>query len=64
MKLFGEIVVFLLVVAVLLSLATGPHKHPPADCAGRVQILTSAYGDPLECVCEPGMLSTCVNPGP
>ncbi len=63
MRLVGVIVVLLMVVAVALALAV-VHRHAPVDCTERVVVLQGPHGEPLECVCDAGVLSTCFNPGP
>lgn len=66
MKQLGWIVAILVVVAAVLSLpfVTAHHAPARAPCGGRVLILKGAHGEPLECVCVDGTLSTCFNPGP
>jgi hypothetical protein len=66
MKQLGWIVVILVVVAAALSLpfVTARHTQPAPHCGSRVLILKGAHGEPLECVCVDGTLSTCFNPGP
>jgi hypothetical protein len=44
-----------------LVLARG---QPAADCASRVVIARGPHGEPVECVCIGGRLSTCFDPGP
>lgn len=64
MKQLGWIVVILGVVAAALSLPfIGHHTYPTARCSSRVLILKGAHGEPLECVCVEGTLSSCFNPG-
>jgi hypothetical protein len=39
-------------------------SQPAADCASRVMIVRGPHGEPVECVCIGGRLSTCFDPGP
>jgi hypothetical protein len=64
MKQLGWILAILVVVAAALSLPFITHHTQPAPhCSNRVLILKGAHGEPLECVCVDGTLSTCFNPG-
>jgi hypothetical protein len=64
MKLAGGILAFLLVTAVFLAaLIYGRAQQWPA-CGSQVVILKGPAGQPLECVCFQGSLSTCFDPGP
>lgn len=55
-----------LVVLGLLIAMTLITRHEPRapDCATRIVMLRGPHGEPLECVCVDGALSTCFNPGP
>ena len=62
---------FWLMLAVLVVLAGAfaglvivPRSRPPADCTSRVVIGKGLHGEPVECVCLEGRLSTCFDPGP
>jgi hypothetical protein len=64
MKLAGGILAALLLTAVLLAaLIYGRAQQWPA-CQRQVVIVKSPTGQPLECVCFEGSLSTCFDPGP
>jgi hypothetical protein len=63
-KQLGWILAILVVVAAALSLPfIIHHAQPVPRCRSRVLILKGAHGEPLECVCIDGALSTCFNPG-
>lgn len=64
MKQVALLAAFLLLVAMLLAvpvLAHRPHRWP--DCRGKTVTLTGPRGEPMECVCFPGILATCFAPG-
>jgi len=64
-KLLGWILAFLIAVGVLLAVPViALRTRPWPDCTGRVLIVRGPHGQPLECVCIRGTLSTCFNPGP
>jgi hypothetical protein len=64
MKQLGWLLAILVVVAAALSLPfITHHTQPVPGCSSRVLILKGAHGEPLECVCVDGALSTCFNPG-
>jgi hypothetical protein len=65
MKAFVWILAVLLVLCVLLGVQVLTlAKHPGADCKGRVVIVRGPDGEPLECVCQTGVLAACFKPGP
>jgi hypothetical protein len=65
MKLVSVILTVLLVLGLLLGMEVVTlAKHPASDCSGRIVIVRSAHGEPLECVCQAGVLATCFKPGP
>jgi hypothetical protein len=47
----------------LLPLVASRAQHWP-DCTGRVTVIKGPHGEPIECVCVGGTLSTCFSPGP
>jgi hypothetical protein len=64
MKQLGWLLAILVVVAAALSLSFLAHHNAPVPgCSSRILILKGAHGEPLECVCVDGTLSTCFNPG-
>ena len=64
MRLALGIVAILAVLSIVLAVPLVRHPRPPADCRERVVIVTGPDGQPLECVCIEGALSTCFSPGP
>ena len=48
-----------LLLAVPLS-----RKQAAPDCTNRVVMIKGPHGEPIECVCVGGTLSTCFSPGP
>jgi hypothetical protein len=64
-KPLGLLLLVLVVTAAALAgrvLARG--TQPSADCTSRVVISRGPHGEPVECVCIGGRLSTCFDPGP
>lgn len=65
MKELAWILAFLAGVAVVLAVPLLARRSPPwPDCTSRVVIVKGRHGEPVECVCIAGTLSTCFNPGP
>ena len=65
MKPFWLVLSMLLVLAcAFAALSIIPREQPPADCRSRVVIAKGLHGEPVECVCLEGLISTCFNPGP
>ena len=65
MKLFGSILAILVVLSVLALVPLIARRTQPApDCTSRVVIVKGRHGEPVECVCVGGTLSTCFEPGP
>jgi len=65
MKLFWLLLSMLFVLAcALAALSIIPRSRAPADCGSRVVIAKGLHGEPVECVCLEGQISTCFNPGP
>jgi hypothetical protein len=63
-KLFGVLLAILVALAVVLAVPLiGRRTKPAPDCVGRTVIVKGRHGDPVECVCIDGALSTCFNPG-
>ena len=58
------LLVLVVLAATLAGLVLARTKQPPADCASRVVIAQGRHGEPVECVCIGGRLSTCFDPGP
>jgi hypothetical protein len=64
MKLFALILAGLGLLAILLAVSLMPRRGAPPECTGRVVMMKGPDGDPVECVCLGGTLSTCFAPGP
>jgi hypothetical protein len=65
MKLAGGILAFLFAAAVLFAVLLSANRARPwPDCISRVVIVKGPAGEPVECVCIGGTLSTCFDPGP
>ncbi|HEU4439966.1 MAG TPA: hypothetical protein VFT36_12005 [Methylomirabilota bacterium] len=65
MRLLWLLLVMLVgLAAALAGLVLAPGKEPAADCTSRVMISRGPHGEPVECVCIAGRLSTCFDPGP
>jgi hypothetical protein len=56
--------VLLVLAAALAGLALPPRARPWADCTSRVVTGRGPHGEPVECVCLEGGLSTCLDSGP
>jgi len=52
------------VVLVFALNVARPHKRPSFDCTNQVLVLKGPHGEPLECVCQAGAVSSCFHPGP
>ena len=65
MKLFVGILVALAVVVVLVAMPVVSRRLARSpDCGTSIVTLEGPHGEPLECVCIAGAISTCFNPGP
>lgn len=65
LKLFGWTVGILLILGVLLGAwVLTLAGRPGPGCDGRVVIIRGPNGEPLECICQAGVLAACFNPGP
>jgi hypothetical protein len=65
MKPLGLLLLVLVGLAVALAgLVLARGSQPAPDCASRVLIAHGPHGEPVECVCIGGRLSTCFDPGP
>ena len=64
MKLALGILALLAVLGVVLGMSLMQRAEAPPDCTDRVVIMRGPDGQPLECVCIAGALSTCFSPGP
>jgi len=64
MRHLGLLLLVLVGLAVALAGLVLARGQPAADCASRVVIARGPHGEPVECVCIGGRLSTCFDPGP
>ena len=64
MKSFWLVLTVLLGLSGVLAAIVIPRTRPSPDCTGRVVIGKDPRGQPVECVCLGGRLSTCFDPGP
>jgi hypothetical protein len=64
MKEVTVILALLLGFAVVLGVLVVQRTKPRSDCSGQVVITRDPSGEPVECICIGGTLSTCFNPGP
>ena len=64
MKEVTWMLVLLLGFAVVLAVLVVQRTKPRSDCSGQVVITRDPNGEPVECICIGGTLSTCFNPGP
>ena len=51
-------------IVLVLAARSGPAVRAPQACSGRVVIVRPPRGEPMECVCDAGLLSACFSPGP
>jgi hypothetical protein len=51
-------------LAIALAVQVMGRPEPPPDCTSRVIISRGPHGEPVECVCVGGTISTCFDPGP
>ncbi len=65
MKQFAWMMALLALVVLVFALNVArPHKRPAFDCTNQVLVLKGPHGEPLECVCQAGAVSSCFHPGP
>lgn len=64
MKPLWWILAGLVVLAVALAVQVLGRTSPSPDCISRVIIGRGPHGEPVECVCVGGTISTCFDPGP
>jgi hypothetical protein len=64
MKPLWWILTGLTVLAVALAVQVLGRAQPSPDCTSRVIIARDPNGQPVECVCVGGTVSTCFDPGP
>ncbi len=65
MKLLGSILALLVTLVVLAAVPLIARRtQPRSACTGRVVVVIGRHGEPVECTCVHGRLSTCFDPGP
>src|SRR5712691_10178157 len=64
MKLLGSILALLVALVVLAAVPLIARRtQPRSACTGRVVVVIGRHGEPVECTCVHGRLSTCFDPG-
>ncbi len=64
MKTFWWVLGGLAVLAVVLAVQVMGRTRPSPGCTSSVVIGRGPHGEPVECVCVNGVISTCFDPGP
>ena len=64
MKTFWWVLAGLAFLGVVLAVQVMGRTRPLAGCTSSVVIVRGPHGEPVECVCVGGTLSTCFDPGP
>ena len=64
MKIFWCVMAGLVLMVGVLALRVTGRPRPSPDCASSVVIVPGPHGQPVECVCIGGTVSTCFDPGP
>lgn len=64
MKTFWWVLAGLAMLVVVLALQVMGRTRSTPGCASSVVIGRGAHGEPIECVCVDGVISTCFDPGP
>ena len=64
MKIFWCVMAGLILLTGALALRVTGRPRPSADCASSVVMVPGPHGQPVECVCIGGAVSTCFDPGP
>ena len=64
MRIFWCVMAGLILLVGVLALRVTGRPHPSPDCASSVVIVHGPHGEPVECVCIGGAISTCFDPGP
>jgi len=63
-KPFWWILTGLVLLVIVLSVPVMWWTQASPDCTSTVVIVRGPHGEPVECVCVGGTLSTCFDPGP
>jgi hypothetical protein len=64
MKLFWYVLTGLSLLVIGLAVGVAWRPAPSRDCTSSVIISRGPHGQPVECVCVNGTVSTCFDPGP
>lgn len=64
MKPFWWILMGLALLVMVLAVPVIWRTQPSPDCTSNVVIVRGPDGEPSECVCVGGAISTCFGPGP
>jgi hypothetical protein len=64
MKLFWYVLAGLGLLVIALAVGVAWRPAPSRDCTSSVIIGRGPHGEPVECVCVNGTVSTCFEPGP
>ena len=64
MKTFWWVLAGLAVLVVVLAVQVMGRTGPSPGCTSSVVIGRGPHGEPIECVCVEGVISTCFDPGP
>lgn len=63
-KLLWLVMTGLILLVMVLALRVSWPRAPSPDCTSSVVIARGRHGEPVECVCVGGTISTCFDPGP
>jgi len=63
-KTFWWVLAGLAVLVVVLAVQVMGRTRPSPGCTSSVVIGRGPQGEPIECVCVEGVISTCFDPGP
>ena len=64
MKTFWWVLAGLALLVGVLGVQVMGRTRPSAGCTSSVVIVRGPHGEPVECVCFDGVVSTCFHPGP
>ncbi len=64
MKILGWVLGGLLLLVMVLAMQVMGRSRAVPGCTSSVVIGRGLHGEPVECVCVEGVISTCFDPGP
>ena len=64
MKILGWVLGGLLLLVMVLAIQVMGRSRAVPGCTSSVVIGRGPHGEPVECVCVEGVISTCFEPGP